>query len=110
MDRLIKARENGKFQQIVAPGALRFLDFATLRLDKGERHTLETGPREYVLDIFGGMASLSISTVGRSKEVYSQIGKRADVFSGPPVMSSIPPNSQVQIKAESTLELGISSA
>jgi 5-deoxy-glucuronate isomerase len=110
MDRLIKARKNGKFQQIVAPGVMRFLDFATLRLDKGERHTLETGPREYVLDIFGGVSSLAITTVGRSKEVYSQIGKRADVFSGPPVMSYIPPNSQVQIKAESTLEMGISSA
>ena len=39
MDRLIKARKNGKFQQIVAPGTMRFLDFATLQLDKGERHS-----------------------------------------------------------------------
>ena len=40
MERYIKARKNGKFQQIVPPGAMRFLDFATLQLDKGERHAL----------------------------------------------------------------------
>ncbi len=110
MERLIKARKNGKFQRIVAPGAMRFLDFATLQLDAGDRHTLQTGAREYVLDIFSGAVTLVISTVGRSKEIYSRIGKRADVFSGPPVMSYIPPNSQLEIKAESAAELGIFSA
>ncbi len=110
MKRLIKARKNGKFHQIVAPGALRFLDFATLQLDPGERHSLPTGAREYVLDIFSGAVTLVISTVGRSKEIYSRIGKRADVFSGPPVMSYIPPNSQFEIKADSAAELGIFSA
>lgn len=110
MDRFIKARKNGKFQQIVPPGTMRFLDFATLRLDKGERHKLQTGNREYVLDIFSGSATLVIGTVGRSKEIYSGIGKRADAFSGPPVMSYIPPNSQVEIRAESAVDLGIFSA
>ena len=77
MDRLIKARKNGKFQQIVAPGTMRFLDFATLQLEKGDRHSLQTGAREYVLDIFSGSVTLVINTVGRSKEIYSRIGKRA---------------------------------
>jgi 5-deoxy-D-glucuronate isomerase len=63
-----------------------------------------------VLDIFSGAVTLTISTVGRSKEIYSRIGKRADVFSGPPVMSYIPPNSQLEIKADSAVELGIFSA
>ncbi|MDR3676473.1 MAG: 5-deoxy-glucuronate isomerase, partial [Acidobacteriota bacterium] len=110
MDRLIKARKNGKFQQIVAPGTMRFLDFATLQLEKGERHSLQTGDREYVLDIFSGLVTLTISTVGRSKEIYSKAGKREDVFSGAPVMSFIPPNSQLEIKADSAAALGIFSS
>jgi 5-deoxy-glucuronate isomerase len=110
MNRLIKASKNGKFQQIVAPSTMRFLDFATLRLDKGDRHSLQTGAREYVLDIFSGTVTLTISTVGRSKEIYSGIGTRPDVFSGPPVMSYIPPNSQLEIKADSATEVGIFSA
>ncbi|MGA3165514.1 MAG: 5-deoxy-glucuronate isomerase [Terriglobia bacterium] len=110
MNRLIKARKNGKFQQIVTPGTMRFLDFATLHLEKGDRHSLSTGGREYVIDIFSGAVTLTVGTVGRSKEIYRQIGKRADVFSGPPVMSYLPPNSQVEIKAESAVEMGIFSA
>ncbi len=106
MDRLIKARKNGKFQQVVAPGTMRFLDFATLQLEKGERHSLQTGDREYVLDIFSGPVTLTISTVGRSKEIYSKAGKREDVFSGAPVMSFIPPNSQLEIKADSAADFG----
>jgi 5-deoxy-glucuronate isomerase len=110
MDRHIKAHKNGKFQQVVAPGDMRFLDFATLRLDKGERHSFETGSREYVIDIFSGAITVSISTVGRKKDIYTNIGKRADVFSGPPVMCYIPPNSQVEIKGESAADLGLFSA
>lgn len=110
MERFIKARKNGGFQQIVAPGTMRFLDFATLDLQKGERHSLQTAAREYVLDIFSGSVTLVISAAGHSKEIYSGAGKRADVFSGPPVMSYIPPHSQVDIKAESAAGLGIFSA
>jgi 5-deoxy-glucuronate isomerase len=110
MDRFIKARKNGKFQQIVEPGAMRFLDFATLQLDKGENHSLQTGSREYVIDIFSGSVTLVINTAGRSKEIYSKIGKRTDVFSGPPVMSYVPPNSQLQIRADSAVDMGIFSA
>ena len=110
MERLIKARKNGKFQQIVPPGVMRFLEFSTLRLEKGDRHTLSTGARELVLDLFAGSITLVVRTVGRSKEIYSRIGKRADVFSGPPVMSYIPPDSQVEIKAESQAEMELFSA
>jgi 5-deoxy-glucuronate isomerase len=107
MERLIKARRDGKIQQIVKAGALRYLDFATLQLDKGERHSVQTGGREYVLDIFSGTVTLKITTVGRSKDIYGRVGERADVFSGPPVMSYFPPDSQVEIKADAAAELGI---
>jgi len=110
LDRLIKARKNGKFRQIVEPGTLRFLEFATLQLEQGERHSLETGFREHLLDVFSGTITLTINTEGHSKEIYSKIGIRTDVFSGPPVMSYIPPSSQVEIKADSAADLGIFSA
>jgi 5-deoxy-D-glucuronate isomerase len=93
MERLIKAHKNGKFQQIVAPGTMRFLDFATLQMDHGDRHSFNTGSREYVLDIFSGAITLVIGTVGHSKAIYTKIGKRADVFSGPPVILMVSPMS-----------------
>jgi 5-deoxy-glucuronate isomerase len=110
MNRLIKANRSEKFQQVVAPGVLRFLDFATLQLDRSESHSLQTGPREYVLDIFSGAVTLIIDTLGHPQETYCQIGKRANVFSGPPVMSYVPPNSRLEIKADSAADLGIFSA
>lgn len=111
MDRLIKAQPDGKFEQIVAPGMLKFLDFARLRLREGERHSITTGPREYVLDIYSGAITVSLETAGRSKQVYSKIGRRADVFSGPPVMVFIPPESKFEIIASSVaIDVGIFSA
>jgi len=110
MERLIKARKDGKFRQIVAPGAMRFLDFATLQLDPGERHSLQTGSREYVLDVFSGSVTLAISSAGHSKEIYGRIGKRPNVFSGAPVMSYVPPNSQLEIKGDLPAQLGVFSA
>jgi 5-deoxy-glucuronate isomerase len=110
MNRLIKAAKNGNFQQVVASGTLRFLDFATLQLEKGDGYSLQTGEREFVLDIFSGSVTLDISAPGRSQQTYSRIGKRADVFSGPPVMSYIPPHSHVEIKGDSAAHLGIFSA
>jgi len=110
MERLIKARKDGKFHQVVAPGTMRFLDFATLRMDSGDRHSLRTGEREYVLDVFSGTVTLTISAAGHNKMVYNHTGQRPDVFSGPPVMSYVPPNSQLEIRADAAAELGIFSA
>jgi 5-deoxy-glucuronate isomerase len=110
MKRLIKAGKREGFQQIVAPGVMRFLDFASLRMDRGDCHPLQTGDREYVLDIFSGTIALTINTLGRSEQTYRNIGKRNDVFSGPPVMTYIPPDSQIEIRVESEAHVGIFSA
>src|SRR3989442_14769056 len=107
MDRLIKAGPNGKFQQIVRPGQMRFLDFARLRLGRGEHHSGTTGAREYVLDVFSGEASMSVETAGGKKEIFQRTGGRADVFSGPPVMVYLPPQSQYVVAAASLLDRGI---
>ncbi|PYV24138.1 MAG: hypothetical protein DMG27_13705 [Acidobacteria bacterium] len=125
MERHIKARPDGNYQEIVRPGTLRFLDFARLRLNKGEKHSRVTGPRECVLDIFSGTASVSIESAGNAdpargsaarqaagkKQDFLSVGSRADVFSGPPVMLYIPPQSTYEIASQSGgLDLGVFSA
>src|SRR6266516_3482729 len=60
MERHIKARPDGNYQEIVRPGTMHFLDFARLQLRKGEKHSRSTERRECVLDIFSGTASVSI--------------------------------------------------
>jgi 5-deoxy-glucuronate isomerase len=111
MDRHIKARADGRFQQIVPPGMLRFLDFARLRLAQGERHSAHTGGREYVLDIFSGTAAITVETADGKKHVCSNVGGRPDVFAGPPVMVYVPPQSACEVAAASeSLDLGLFSA
>src|SRR5208337_265284 len=81
-----KLKRRGGFQQIVPPGVLRFLDFARLNLVKGQKHSAMAQGREYVLDIFSGRATVTVETANGQRQVFSNAGTRADVFSGPPVM------------------------
>ena len=111
MERHIKAKADGKYQQIVAPGTMKFLDFARAQLKNGETHSGKTRDREYVLDIFSGTASISIETGKGKKQVYENAGGRADVFSGPPVMVYVPVQSSFEIKAASgVVDVGVFSA
>ena len=111
MDRLIKAQPKNTFHQIVAPGTLRFLDFARLRLESGEKYSAETGAREYVLDFFAGSASVEVEGPGRYEQAFLQSGGRADVFAGPPTMLYVPPRSTFEIFTDSeAVDLGIFSA
>jgi len=99
MERLIKAQATEGFQQIVPPGVLRFLDFARLRLKKGQRYSAKAGERESVLDIFCGTASIAVETANGQSHIFADVGARADVFSGPPVMLYLPPRSSYEITA-----------
>jgi 5-deoxy-glucuronate isomerase len=111
MERLLKARAKGGFQPIVPPGVLRFLDFARLNLVKGQKHSAKAQGREYVLDIFSGRATVTVETADGQRHVFSNVGARADVFSGPPVMVYLPPQSSYEIAAESEVfDAGIFSA
>jgi len=111
MERHIKARANGKYQQIVEPGTMRFLDFGRLQLKSGEKHSGKTGDHEYVLDFFSGTSSISVESGQGSRQVFSNVGGRADVFSGPPVMLYIPMHSSFEITAASDgVDIGIFSA
>jgi 5-deoxy-glucuronate isomerase len=111
MERLLKAQTEGGFQQIVPPGVLRFLDFARLNLVKGQKHSAKAQGREYVLDMFSGRATVTVETAYGLRQVFSNVGGRADVFSGPPVMVYLPPQSSYEITAESEIfDAGIFSA
>jgi len=101
MNRHIKSQANGKYQQIVAPGTMRFLDFTRLQLGRGEKHTETTGARECVVDIFGGRATIKVQTPDGKRQTFASAGERQDVFSGPPVMAYIPVNSSYEIEATS---------
>jgi 5-deoxy-glucuronate isomerase len=61
----------------------------------------ETKGSEAVLDIFGGVCTVSIRTAAR-EEIFAGIGGRANVFAGRPTMVYIPKNADVSINAEST--------
>jgi 5-deoxy-glucuronate isomerase len=111
MERLIKARAGRGLQPIVRPGVLRFLDFARLNLVKGHMHSAKAQGREYVLDIFSGTATVTVEIGNGQKQIFSNVGARADVFSGPPVMVYLPPQSSYEITAESEIfDAGIFSA
>ncbi|MGA2073119.1 MAG: 5-deoxy-glucuronate isomerase [Terriglobia bacterium] len=111
MERLIKAQAKEGFQQIVPPGVMRFLDFARLNLRKGQRHSAKAEERESVLDVFSGTASIAVETAYGQRQVFSGVGARSDVFSGPPVMVYLPPHSSYEITAASEgFDAGIFSA
>jgi 5-deoxy-glucuronate isomerase len=111
MERLIKAQLMEGYQQIVPPGVLRFLDFARLNLVKGLKHSGKTQGREYVLDVFSGTANVAVQTAEGQRQLFSKVGARVDVFSGPPVMVYVPPQSSYEITAESEIfDAGIFSA
>lgn len=110
MDRLIKARRDGNFQQIVSPGTLRFLDFARLELKQGEKYSGKTGAREAVMDVFSGSAALTVRSSDGKDHIFNKVGSRADVFSGAPVMVYVPPQSAYQVTAACALDVGIFSA
>ena len=111
MNRHIKSRPVGRYQAIVPPGTMRFLDFARLMLRSGEKHSASTGARELVLDIFGGRAKVMIETGGGHRETYESLGTREDVFSGPPVMLYIPIHSNFTIQSLSnSFDAGLFSA
>jgi 5-deoxy-glucuronate isomerase len=111
MERLIKAQTQTGFHQIVQPGVLHFLDFARLSLLKGQRHSGKARAREYVFDIFSGTATIAIEHAKGQRQVFANVGARADVFSGPPVMLYLPPHCSFEITAASdTFDAGIFSA
>lgn len=111
MERLIKSRNDKGCQEIVGSGTLRYLTFARLMLKRGERHKSQTGSREAVLDVFSGTASVFVENPRNGNGAFEKVGGRANVFSGPPMMVYVPPQSSFEIAATSdNLDAGIFTA
>src|SRR5579885_2158759 len=111
MERHIKWQSNGNLTQIVKPGTMRFLDFARLQLAKGEQYSASTGDREWVLDIFSGIASVTVEGPDGMKKEFKPAGARENVFAGPPTMIYMPPGSQYTITGVSeAFDAGLFSA
>jgi 5-deoxy-glucuronate isomerase len=110
MQRHIKSQPGRRYQEIVSPGTMRFLDFARLQLASGERYSGTTGAREAVVDVFSGTASIAIDYNGGARR-FDHAGGRTDVFSGPPVMVYVPSQARYEIIATSAiLDAGLFSA
>jgi 5-deoxy-glucuronate isomerase len=96
--------DNGQeVMELVSPetAPLQFLRVYLLRLGgKVCEHRFETGDREYVLDIFGGLCTVNISAKTGSA-TFPEIGERQNVFAGRPTMVYIPRDARVSIFAES---------
>jgi 5-deoxy-glucuronate isomerase len=103
MQRLIKSIESHTkgYREIVAPGVLKFLTFARLMLERGGRYSGKTESEEAVLDVFSGIASVTVAAARGGKQLFHTVGGRADVFSGSPAMVYVPPHSSFEVVASS---------
>jgi 5-deoxy-glucuronate isomerase len=100
-----------QFTSIVKPGTMRFLDFGRLQLAAGQQYSRSTGEREYVMDIFSGIASIRIVGPDGRTTSFSGVGGRENVFSGAPVMVYLPPKCSYTVTADSqALDVGAFSA
>ncbi|GAA0565002.1 5-deoxy-glucuronate isomerase [Paractinoplanes ferrugineus] len=81
------------------------LDFQLLRLSAGESHAGESGDREILAVVLGGIASV---TVGGEK--FDNVGGRPNVFGGKPHSVYIPAGSSFVVRAESAVEIALPSA
>ena len=83
----------------------KLLDFSFLKLNAGELINGESGDREILAVILGGKASFEIN--GKK---FEKVGGRPNVFSGKPHSVYIPSGAKYTIKAESNIEIGLTSA
>ncbi len=83
----------------------KLLNFALLKLSKGEHHTGQTGDREILAVVLGGKATFEVN--GKR---FEKIGGRPNVFSGKPHSVYLPAGASYQITAESSLEVALPSA
>ncbi|HKW68094.1 MAG TPA: 5-deoxy-glucuronate isomerase [Terriglobales bacterium] len=98
MQRLIKAQPHANNRDVVLSGALRFLQFSLVA--GSSEHRGFTADRECVLDVFSGVASITLE--GRNvHKTFSKVGGRKDVFSGPPCVLYLPPQCSYTIQPAS---------
>ena len=104
-DLLIPARPlpgwSGTVMEIQAKAAgFDYLNFQVCRLAVGESQSGETGENELGMVVLGGRCSVS-SSHGN----WSEIGGRANVFSGMPYALYLPPHSRFTVSAKTNCDL-----
>lgn len=97
----------GRIQHITPESAgWRYVGFSAYQLKRGQSLTLASGDKELCLVLVAGLASV------RTRQVeFANIGKRLSPFERtPPYSVYVPPDEQVDVLAESDLELAVCSA
>jgi len=87
----------------VRANALEYLDFGFLRLQAGGRHEAHSGAYEILAVVLGGRCDVEVGG-----QRFCRIGKRPNVFAGPPFVVYIPPRTPYAVTARSALlEVGL---
>lgn len=104
---LFKLSPKNGHQSIFRPGEheIRWLGLEILRLQAREGWRCDLGDEEAALVILSGHCTISIGNGERVR--WEGLGARRDVFSGPTTAVYAPRRSQLEVTAESKLELAI---
>jgi 5-deoxy-glucuronate isomerase len=102
MSHILKVGPETGHQKVVERGehGVRWLGLDILRLAPGETWTTKLADVEAALVIMGGKCSVRVG-----KETFEGIGGRADIFAGPASMVYAPRQSEVEVRAETKLEV-----
>lgn len=96
------------YTPIANPGnsPLQRIEFGRLQLRSGHNYSGQSGSNEVVLDILAGTCEVTITFDGTTT-TYTNLGGRADVFSGRPTLICLPPGAYYTITANSAQPLDI---
>jgi 5-deoxy-glucuronate isomerase len=105
---MVKVEEKLGYQNIVwqKGSPLKFLAMDLLRLDRTiPEYNGHTGDEEFLLDVFVGNCSILLE--GKEPERDLSVGKRRDVFAGPPEALLLPRRTEFTIKTSGDVEIVI---
>ena len=83
----------------------KLLEFEFLKLEAGETYSSDSGEREVLAVLLGGVASFEIG-----EKHFEKVGGRPNVFGGKPHSVYISAKSQFTIIADSAVEIALPSA
>ncbi len=83
----------------------KLLEFGFLKLEAGKSYSAESGDRETLAVLLGGVASFEIDD-----KKFNKVGGRPNVFAGKPHSVYIPANAKYKISADSAVEIALPSA
>lgn len=102
MSLMLKASPDSGHQKVVERGqhGIRWLGLDLVRLAAGEAWKTRLGDEEAALVVMSGKC-----TIRAGKETFEGVGGRADMFAGPASLVYAPRQTEVEVRAESKLEL-----